>query len=67
MSVKLAPGGSLNPSKPVVLFEDKKEWSGYDVAADGRLVVTREAEDKGSGTQIDVVLHWFDEMKAARR
>jgi Tol biopolymer transport system component len=67
MSVKFAPGGALNPGKPVVLFEDKKEWSGYDVARDGRLVVTREAEDKGTGTQINVVLHWFDEMKAARK
>jgi eukaryotic-like serine/threonine-protein kinase len=67
MSVKFAPGASLTPSKPVVLFEDKREWSGYDVARDGRLVVTREAEDKGTGTQINVVLHWFDEMNAARK
>jgi Tol biopolymer transport system component/predicted Ser/Thr protein kinase len=65
MSVKFAPGASLNPSKPVVLFEDKKEWSGYDIAADGRLVVVRDAEDKGTSTQINVVLHWFDEIKAA--
>ena len=67
MSVKFAPGGALSPGKSVVLFEDKKAWSGYDVARDGRLVVTREAEDKGTGTQINVVLHWFDEMKAARK
>ncbi len=32
MSVKLAPGATLSPSKPSVLFEDKKEWIGYDVA-----------------------------------
>src|SRR6266700_3666571 len=30
MSVKVALGGDLKPSKPVVLFEDKKEWAGYD-------------------------------------
>jgi len=48
----------------VVLFEDKREWSGYDVAKDGRFVVARETEDKGSGSQINVVLHWFDQMKA---
>ena len=67
MSVKLAPGTTLSPSKPSVLFEDKKEWSGYDVANDGRLVVARAAEDKGSGNQINVVLHWFDEVKARAR
>jgi hypothetical protein len=67
MSVKFVPGNGLNPSKPVVLFEDKREWSGYDLARDGRLLVAREAEDKGTGTQINVVLHWFDEMKAGLR
>ncbi|MGO9126608.1 MAG: protein kinase domain-containing protein [Terriglobales bacterium] len=63
MSVKFAPGGGLNPSKPTLLFEDKKEWSGYDIAADGRLVVAREADNNGTGTQINVVLHWFEELK----
>jgi eukaryotic-like serine/threonine-protein kinase len=65
MSVKFASGNMLEPSKPVVLFEDKRAWSGYDVAADGRLVVAREAENKGIGNQINVVLHWFDEVKRA--
>ena len=46
-----------------MLFEDKKDWEGDDVAADGRLVVAREAESKSTGTQINVVLHWFDELK----
>ena len=67
MSVKFAPGGALNPGKPVVLFEDKRDWNGYDLARDGRLLVAREAEKKGMGTQINVVLHWFDEMKAGLR
>ncbi|MBZ5597692.1 MAG: serine/threonine-protein kinase [Acidobacteriia bacterium] len=67
MSVKLAPGASLNPSKPVVLFEDKREWSGYDIAPDGRFVVARETGNKGTGTQINVVLHWFDEIKRAQK
>jgi len=40
------------------------EWAGYDIAKDGRLVVARDAEDKGSGNQINVVLHWFNQMKA---
>ncbi|HYA61823.1 MAG TPA: protein kinase, partial [Candidatus Sulfotelmatobacter sp.] len=67
MSTKFAPGGGLNPSKPTVLFEDKRAWSGYDVAADGRLVVAREAELNGTGNQINVVLHWFEEMKRAQQ
>jgi len=67
MSVKFAPGGGLNPGKPVALFEDKRPWGGYDVAADGRLVVAREAELNGTGNQINVVLHWFEEMKQEQR
>jgi len=47
----------------VVLFHDKRTWSGYDVAADGRFVVAVEAEDKGAGSQLNVVLHWFEELK----
>jgi serine/threonine protein kinase len=62
MSVKFAPGGGLNPGKPVMMFEDKAEWLGYDVAPDGRLVVARDASDKAPATQINVVLHWFDEL-----
>jgi hypothetical protein len=67
MSLKFAPGAALNPGKPVVLFEDKRDWSGYDLARDGRLLVARKAEEKGGGTQINVVLHWFDEMEAGLR
>jgi Tol biopolymer transport system component len=67
MSVKFAPGGGLNPGKPVRLFEDKKEWAGYDVAADGRFLVTREAENNGTGSQINVVLGWFEELKREQR
>ncbi len=63
MSVKFAPGNTINPGKPVKLFEDKRTWSGYDVAADGRFVVAVEADEKGTGTHINVVLHWFDELK----
>jgi hypothetical protein len=63
LSVKFAPGGELNAGKPVVLFEDKAQWLGYDVAPDGRLVVARDASDKAPGTQINIVLHWFDELK----
>jgi len=67
MSVKLPPGNALNPGKPTLLFEDKKAWSGYDVAPDGGFIVAREAEEKSTGNRINVVLHWFDELKRAQR
>jgi eukaryotic-like serine/threonine-protein kinase len=63
MAVKFSPGGGLNPGKPVLLFEDKKAWSGYDVAADGRFIVTRDADNSGGGSQINVVTAWFEELK----
>jgi Tol biopolymer transport system component len=66
MSVKFAPGNALNPGKPVKLFQDKKAWSGYDVAADGRFVVAVEADDKVTGSQLNVILNWFEELKQAQ-
>jgi hypothetical protein len=63
MSVKFARGSGLNPGKPVKLFYDKRIWSGYDLSADGRFVVAADADEKGGGNQINVVLHWFDELK----
>jgi eukaryotic-like serine/threonine-protein kinase len=66
MSVKFAPGNALNPGKPVMLFEEKRGLSGYDVAADGRFVVALDADDKGTGNQINVILHWFEELKEAQ-
>ena len=65
MSVRFSPGAALNPGKPVLLFEDTRHWGGYDVAADGRLVVAREADN--TGTQINVVLGWFDEIEREQR
>ena len=50
-----------------MLFEDKRGWNGFDIAADGRLIVARDADDKGFGTRINVVLRWFEEMKWEQR
>jgi eukaryotic-like serine/threonine-protein kinase len=66
MSVKFAPGSALNPGKPVMLFEEKRALRGYDVAADGRFVVALDADEKGTGNQINVILHWFEELKEAQ-
>jgi Tol biopolymer transport system component len=63
MSVKFAPGGRLHPGKPVLLFEDKKVSSGYTVAPDGRLVAVRQADVPGTENQINVVPHWFEDLK----
>jgi Tol biopolymer transport system component len=62
MSAKFSSVGGLNPSKPALLFEERG-WTDFDVAADGRLLVTRDADSNGNGRQINVVLHWFDELK----
>ncbi len=60
MAVKFAPASALNPGKPVKLFHDKRFWAAYDVTADGRFVA---AVDAGTGNQINVVLHWFEELR----
>jgi len=67
MSVTFAAGRNLSPGKPTLLFEDKREWNGYDVGRNDRFVVSRDAELKGTGTQINVVLNWFDEIKAGAK
>ena len=63
MSVKFAPGGGLHPGKPALLFEDKKVSSGYTVAPDGRLVAVRQTDVPGTENQINVVPHWFEDLK----
>jgi eukaryotic-like serine/threonine-protein kinase len=68
-SVKFSPGGGLNPGKPALVFEnpEKKQWNGYDVAADGRFVVAREAEINSAENQVNVVPGWFDELKQGQK
>lgn len=63
ISVPMGAGPGLHPGQPVKLFQDKARWSGYDVAANGRIMVARDAEQTASGTQINLVLRWFDELK----
>lgn len=63
MSVNFSPGSGLHLGKPVMLFEEKKASSGYAVAPDGRLVVARQADAIGAENQINVVPHWFEDLK----
>src|SRR2546425_9038414 len=66
-SVTFAAGKNFRPSKPTLLFQDKREWAGYDVGGNDRFVAARDAEVRGSGTQINVVLNWFEELKTKAR
>jgi serine/threonine protein kinase len=62
MAVTLGLGKNLTPSKPIFLFEDKIRWDSYDVGRNDNFVVARNAQVQGSGTQINVVLNWFEEL-----
>ena len=60
---------TFSTAKPRLLFEGHYEAGmytfqpNYDVAPDGqRFLMIRETEQK-SGTQINVVLNWFEELK----
>ena len=63
MSVTFGSGKSLSPSKPTLAFEDKNGWNGYDVGRNDRFVVARDTQLQGSGSQINIVLNWFEELK----
>jgi hypothetical protein len=56
------------PLSPQFLFEGKYETSdtgrpGYDVNEDGRFLMVQPLEPEQPATQINVVLHWFEELK----
>jgi serine/threonine-protein kinase len=63
IAVPMGAGPGLHPGQPMKLFLDKANWAGYDVAANGRLIVARDVEQAAGGTQINLVLRWFDELK----
>jgi serine/threonine-protein kinase len=69
MAVTFRPGQELNPSAPVLLFEEPYEMdpdnysSNYDVSPDGwHFVMIRIAEDLAP-LKIIVVLNWHEELK----
>jgi serine/threonine-protein kinase len=56
------------PGSPQFLFEGQYESSdsgrpGYDVDEDGRFLMVQSLEPEQPATQINLVLHWFDELK----
>jgi len=68
MAVEVSTGPTFAAGEPQVLFEGRFEHgpvhiTDYDVAADGqRFVMVRRSET--APAQINVVLNWFEEMKA---
>jgi serine/threonine-protein kinase len=71
MAVRVQPGESFAPGPPQKLFDDQfftKSTShvGFDVTADGRfLFAARESQTVGDAPiGINVVVNWFEELKA---
>ena len=71
MAVTVSPDSGLEPSRPVKLFEGSYATitngvsHNYDVAPDGRFLMVRREEGAGDSEQeINVVLNWFEELKA---
>ena len=71
MAVAVSSDSDFEPSRPVKLFEGSYVGAAsgvsqsYDVAPDGRFVMVRREEGAGFTEQkINVVLNWFEELKA---
>ncbi|OFV96738.1 MAG: hypothetical protein A3H28_01605 [Acidobacteria bacterium RIFCSPLOWO2_02_FULL_61_28] len=71
MAVNMETGSGFSASKPRVLFEGPYQLAQltgaqYDVSPDGqRFLMLKPVESKaGAPTQINVVLNWFEELKA---
>ena len=68
MAVGVTTQPDFTASTPRFLFEGQYEFSdtghaGYDVAPDGRFLMIQPLEPAQAATQINLVLHWFDELK----
>ncbi len=70
MVVDVTTGTTFRAGKPRRLFEGRYArstavWSNYDVTSDGqRFLMVKSVEEFTSPTQINVVLNWFEELKA---
>jgi serine/threonine-protein kinase len=68
MAVDVTTQPDFTATSPRFLFEGQYEVSdtgrpGYDVAADGRFLMIQPVEPEQPATQINLVLHWFEELK----
>jgi serine/threonine protein kinase len=66
-SVTFAADKNFQPNKPTLLFEDKREWTGYDVGRNDKFAVARDVDVEAGSAHINVVLNWFEELKAKAR
>ena len=68
MSVTVSASPSLSASAPVQVHDLRKlrsvGSSTYDVLPDGRLLIIQNGEEEDDITQFNVVLGWFDEVRA---
>ena len=70
MAVEIVAEPTFVARKPRLLLKEQFDTlpmptANYDVAADGRFVMMKEAglSDKSIRTQIHLVLNWFEELK----
>jgi dipeptidyl aminopeptidase/acylaminoacyl peptidase len=72
MAVTTTPGSSLTASSPHQLFEGRYQIGdtgsgGYDVASDGRFLMIQATVPQQPATEFNIVLNWFDEVRARVR
>jgi serine/threonine-protein kinase len=71
MAVQMTTQPSFSAGRPTLLFQGEYGTSefpatgvAYDVSPDGqRFLMVKETEQSTAGTQINVVLNWFEELK----
>ena len=70
MAVEIVTQPTLTSRRPQLLLEEQYQdlpipSAAYDVAADGRFIVTEDAglPDESARTQIHLILNWFEELK----
>ncbi len=70
MAVEIVTQPTLTSRRPQLLLEEQYQdlpipSAAYDVAADGRFIVTEDAglSDESARTQIQLILNWFEELE----
>jgi serine/threonine protein kinase len=68
MAVDVTTQPDFKAGTPRILFEGQYEGSdtgraGYDVASDGRFLMIQPLEPEQPRTKINLVIHWFEELK----
>ena len=68
MAVAINGKSALTAMKPRLLFSKRRTGlpgiAGYDVDSEGRRFIMTQENAAGPGTQLNVVVNWFEELKA---